>query len=164
MNKHHAMQWVESKGGPLVLLEQARLSEWSGARGRDYESACTVTDEIGTVAIAGRDVLVLGDQPHRTSWLSDSHGGLLVRWVYADSERSVLGALSSLPEELFEDTGVTILVEGPCRLVDSADPGNSAITPGVEVPISPGTYRVETGLLDAGSEVRLLLHRLVRLG
>ena len=45
------MKWVDSTGGPLLLLPESALMLWHGHRGRsaactDYERACGV-EEIG---------------------------------------------------------------------------------------------------------------------
>ncbi len=156
------MEWVESKGGPLVLLDESQLERWSGVRGGDYERACDVANEVEAVSLAGHDVLVLGDEPLRTAWVADKDGGVFVRWVYAETEQSALTALGSKEEVLFEDTGIRIATKGQCRLIDAADPGDVLTSGNLSVQMRPGTYRVDTGVLDAGPEVRLLLHKLAK--
>ena len=42
------MKWLESTGGPMVVVQAASVPEWSGYRGPDYDLACSVYD-LGTV-------------------------------------------------------------------------------------------------------------------
>ncbi|HYO74665.1 MAG TPA: Imm21 family immunity protein, partial [Archangium sp.] len=63
------MQWVFSAGGPLVLLPKAVQPRWRGTCGvpSDYEVACSVEGYVGVIEKAGRQILVLGDEPLQTA-------------------------------------------------------------------------------------------------
>jgi hypothetical protein len=154
------MKWMESNGGPVVLLTESDLTLWTGARGHDYERACKVEDYVGTMALAEHHVLVLGDEPFATTWIQYEYGGVLVRWVHADSEQAVERALASLNAVSFTRTDVAVVVEGSCWLADAADAGDGLANRSLLVRIQPGTYRVETGMLSPRPDTRLLLHKL----
>src|SRR4051794_23570900 len=94
--------WIESGGGPLVFAAESVLGQWRGSDPAqnlsgptDYERACAVTDEIGTIDITSTAALVLGDEPDRSTILMHPSGLLIVRWRWADSEDALVSALSS---------------------------------------------------------------------
>src|SRR5258707_15417127 len=98
------MNWIDSAGGPLIVLPLSHLLRWEGilppSAGRiveatfrwnpksgtatDYDSACDVADLIGLLNLGDLEVLVLGDEPLSTAWLpfADRPGGVIVRWHY----------------------------------------------------------------------------------
>jgi hypothetical protein len=110
--------WVESNGGPLLLLSVALLADWEGveppADGReiiadfrfqpegpatDYDRAADVgqATTIGTLPVGGGTGLVLGDVPYATTWVpfEAGRGGVFIRWDYAPDDThagAVLGA------------------------------------------------------------------------
>jgi len=108
------LDWIESAGGPLLMLEEDLLSHWRGSQQvfigepTDYERACAVDDYIALIAVNSREGIVLGEEPFRTAWwFSLELGyGFLVRWVFANSEADVLQALKNLPSDKWERTGL----------------------------------------------------------
>lgn len=101
------MHWIESTGGPLLLLEGALLPQWHGSFGNsdavtDYDRACQIEDYVGTVEVGGGFGLVLGEEPFPTTWWRSDHQArsFLVRWVCAENEAEAHGALSSLPFDI----------------------------------------------------------------
>jgi hypothetical protein len=88
--------WVESTGGPLLLMEQTALPAWSGAE-EDYERVCTVEDLIGAIAVGeAAQALVMGDEPAGTTFIPAL--GVFVQWLYGEHGTDVVATVeASLP-------------------------------------------------------------------
>ena len=134
--------WIDSNGGPLLLLPLDLLGNWGGIEppkrrvvkaefrwnpdgpATDYDRACDVKGYLGNIDVGAGHALVLGDEPMPTTFLPAPTGGVLVRWVHAETEKELLTAIQAL--ESFpnaEDTGFLQWPEGPLVLFDSACPG-----------------------------------------
>src|SRR5947209_6469559 len=93
------MNWIESAGGPLILIPRAVLGQWGGASlqtpmvGDDYGRACAVRDYLGKIPVSDSFALVLGDTPDRNTVLEIEPGTAILRWGYADSEEQILDAV-----------------------------------------------------------------------
>ncbi|MFB7027504.1 MULTISPECIES: Imm21 family immunity protein [unclassified Streptomyces] len=151
--------WVDSMGGPLVVVPVSGLREWGGCMGEwvlvgegtvvdDYDRACAVRDYAGVIE---KNVLVLGGEPATTRYLSERRA--FVRWIGADSEEELVAAAEALlddPRTPWEEYGVWE-TDGAAVLMDSAEAGADLGTPypgGAEMPqqadvdISAGRWRV----------------------
>ncbi|WP_432126297.1 Imm21 family immunity protein [Streptomyces sp. bgisy082] len=151
--------WVESMGGPLVVVPVSGLREWGGCTGDgvlvgegtvvdDYDRACAVEELAGVIE---KNVLVLGGEPATTRYLSERRA--FVRWIGADSEEELVVAVEALlgdPRTPWEECGVWE-TDGAAVLMDSAEAGADLGTPypgGAEMPqqadidISAGRWRV----------------------
>jgi hypothetical protein len=163
--------WLESNGGPLLLLDQSWLPAWNGysdaalpvdAPGTDYARACAVDDYLGLLTIGFGAGLVLGDEPLMTAWWPsfDQPGGTLIRWRWANDEavwRDALSRLASLP---WSNPSVVLPVPtGHAVLFDAADPGWD-IKESLTLELAPGTYEVDTAEYQPDEETAFLLHRL----
>ncbi|MGW5478473.1 Imm21 family immunity protein [Streptomyces sp. NPDC004008] len=138
------LTWVKSMGGPLIVVPESSLSEWSGctddgsvlgdADGRDdYDRACEVEDWAGVITVGAgpATALVLADEPATTCFLPEKR--LFVRWLAADSEAELFaGAETVLADSstAWEDAGLWV-TDGPAVLMDSAEAGADL---GVEYP------------------------------
>jgi len=161
--------WLESTGGPLLLLEKELLTYWHGAFGNsattnDYDRACEITDYVGVVQVGPGFGVVLGEEPFSTTWWQSEGllSSFLVRWVYAEDEAQVHDALSSIRvANHWEATDVAIeVVTSRLVLFDSSCPGidtGSHLT--LEIP--PGRYSIETLHYNSNDETSLILHRFV---
>ena len=108
----------EAAAGPLLLLPDSLLAEWSGIdvpeyrtvvatfrwnskepRACDYDTACDVQTEAQAVPVAHGEGLVLAGGLRPTTWMPRRWGGYLVRWEYADDETAVERALSAIPKQ-----------------------------------------------------------------
>ncbi|ANN18975.1 hypothetical protein SD37_27365 [Amycolatopsis orientalis] len=145
--------WVESLGGPLIVVPVSALAHWKGSLEGgedDYDRACAVNALAGALPVGGTTGLVLGDEPATTCYLP-CHRAFL-RWLAADSEADLLAeaervlADSATP---WEDCGLWE-TDGPAVLMDSVTAGAEL---GVEfpaggkpeqaeVPIEEGRFRV----------------------
>jgi hypothetical protein len=122
-----AVDWVESGGGPLIVVPEAVLSAWRGADGDDwddYDRACEVEGHVGLLTVGESHALVLGFDPASTAFLPDR--GAFVRWIAAESEAELLDSVeTALASVVWEET-VVWDVPGPVVLFDSAYLGDEA--------------------------------------
>lgn len=153
----HSKKWIESAGGPLILLPRGLLAEWTGSDGDDYGRACTVTDYIETLEVAWGQGLVLGDTPDSTAVIDTGKGVALLRWLSADSEEQILSTVYATFDAARRlETLDFHVTEEEHILFDSACPG---VEFGDALPVrfEPGSYEVQT-LELVGEPVSYLLH------
>ncbi|MEW2562630.1 Imm21 family immunity protein [Streptomyces griseorubiginosus] len=157
---HAPSVWVESMGGPLVVVPVSALAAWRGCTDTgiivgdgtvpdDYDRACAVDDLAGLIPVGkgGAHALVLGDEPSTTCYLPEHRAFL--RWLAADSDAELKAAAETVlrdPATSWEECG-TWTVDGPAVLMDSADAGADL---GAEYP-SGGTPEESAVPLVAGS-------------
>ena len=106
------MHWIEAMGGPLILLEDEKLSNWGGIDHScdanftsDYDHACSLDDYVNLISFDNFQVLVLGDEPDQTTFLQLSNKeGLVVRWRWAQDESEVKNCLLRLGDTNFKDS------------------------------------------------------------
>jgi len=161
-------EWLESGGGPLILLPHILLPEWRGTGStgdpisQDYERACQHRELLSPITVSkGTGLVLSGDVLPCAWWEPIAHAeGALVRWEYADDEADVEQALrSGVPGP--SDPWLAYEVVGPLRLFDSAWPGNEA-PEFVEVDLPLGTYHVTSEWVRPSERVSLLVHRFKR--
>jgi hypothetical protein len=112
----------------------------------------------------------LGDEPLGTAWqasagageIGDDTGGILIRWVYANSEAEVIETLKHVPETVWQDTGLLLSVGcEPLYLLDAAYSGSElAGDAHMTVQLPSGKYPVATAEYEPDSHTSLVLHRL----
>ncbi|QXV55668.1 hypothetical protein CVV72_00620 [Amycolatopsis sp. TNS106] len=118
--------WVESLGGPLIVVPVSALAHWKGSLEGgedDYGRACAVNALAGTLPIGGRTGLVLGDKPAATCYLPEHRAFL--RWLAAYSEDELFAEAERLladPATPWEDCGHWE-TDGPAILMDSVTAG-----------------------------------------
>ncbi|MFJ5719432.1 immunity 21 family protein [Streptomyces sp. NPDC093149] len=133
---HAPFDWVESMGGPLIVIPVSALNAWRGCTEGgmitgdgidpdDYDRACAVDDLAGAIAVGqdGAQALVLGDKPATTCYMSEHH--TFLRWLAADSETGLKAAAEAVladPATQWEECG-TWITNGPAALMDSAEAG-----------------------------------------
>jgi hypothetical protein len=172
-------EWI-SCNSPLLLVAKDHLRAWEGSDvpaecrriqaqfrwnpdgpATDYDRACDVDDYVGVIDVGSGKAIVLGDEPLMTTWLPLTDGGLLVRWVYADSEDALLVAAHSLPNDAYEDSGLSFLVgASPLVLLAACESSEDKIYPRIEFEIPPGRYRILTSQYEADAGTSLICHRL----
>ncbi len=173
METEGSLRWVESAGGPLLLLETDLLHYWRGNQApngepTDYDRACGIDDYLGLITVESRQGLVLGGEPMRTAWWSPRSsnfaGGFLVCWVFADSESDVLVALYNLPEESWQETGIEMQITNQRQvLFDSAYSGDEVMD-SIDADLPEGFYRIETLHHMPNDQTSLIVHRFVNNG
>lgn len=168
---HPDFAWIESGGGPLILLPKGNVGEWAGVPAPpsdpisgDYQRAVDVEGDIGTIPVGPDAGLVLAGEPLPAALLSTDGGAglLIVRWISAPNDESarqaiVSGSISFVPESFLFDVRSPGVV-----LMDAASPGTASMEC-LECELAPGTYAVATAELKSDPETHLLLHRLERL-
>jgi hypothetical protein len=183
---------MQSNGGPLLLVPGENLLSWGGlapppdgrqieaqfrwngqaAPATDYDRACDVKEYVGLLDIGASQGLVLGDEPHGTTWHasvasdgSDDASGILIRWVYADTEADVIAALKHVPESVWRDDGLVLCVgHEPLYLLDTAYAGGELEGDNyLTIHLPPGRYSIATAEYEPDSQTSLLLHRLTRM-
>lgn len=160
------VQWVDSGGGPLVVVPETVLPFWTGADGEetasDYDRACEV-GPAGLLPVGDCAALVLGDEPAATAFLPEQ--GLFVRRPAAASGAELL---ASVPEALRTAQWSPDLrwnVHGPVWLFDAARPGDAGPDAGgVRITLDPGRYAVRSARTQPGPETWMGLVHLRRLG
>lgn len=165
--------WVESMGGPLIVVPVSALASWGGCTEKglmagdgaapdDYDRACAVDDLAGVIPIDenGAQALVLADEPATSCYLPQHRAFL--RWRAADSEAGLRAATDTVladPATVWEQCG-TWSSDGPAVLMDSAEAGSDL---GIEypggglpaeapVPLPAGRWRVRAMQTEVDEE------------
>ncbi|MCP3105438.1 immunity 21 family protein [Myxococcus sp. K15C18031901] len=135
--------------------------DWGGVDTDDYDEACGVSDFAGVISREWGDVLVLGDEPLRTSVIHRGDGVALVRWGAAPDEdcliKVALGVdLSSMvPSEILKP----VHLNGTLVVFDAGAPGGDARR--LEFTLTSRVGVVRTYVVnDAEKDVQLILHQL----
>ena len=174
MYERGAITWIESSGGPLVLLASDLLPLWTGVgdldfdqvqplppEETDYERACRVSDYLGVVDVAQGYGLVLDDEPLPTVWWpTPEPGGILVRWVACDGPSTIASHLDAHEDIEWIPSGIAFAVTSDeLYLFDAAVPG-SEVTDFLSIVVPKATYEVETCFLRPDDRTEFILHRL----
>lgn len=172
MSDELKLNWVNSTGGPLAFMDLEWASKWKGVSGlsfgsnylSDYERACNVSGYTSILSVDDGDALILGDEPAQTTaQVIDQKTILLVRWLWADREQSILEVLSSSDLAVnprWKSTGSAIgLPSGRGVLFDSSATGRDC-REGVCVEVTPGRFTVSSLEWRKDSALGLVLHRL----
>ncbi len=165
------MNWINSEGGPLLLLSENHISKWLGVvehneEESDYDRACRVDDYVGLVEVDGGYGLVFDDEPLQTTWLEQMAGysGVFIRWRYAKNEISILREIERVPEFVFRSSEIMFVTNCSKHfLFDAALSGlNLQSNDFLIVTLNPGKYKIQTGLFQPNKETAMILHRFVR--
>jgi len=178
------MHWIESAGGPLLLLFEESLDNWGGVidlisgpaadiryspggKSTDYDRACSVKWYIGLIDIGKEYGVVLGGEPLQTTWLpyQAASGGMVVRWVFGESESEFLNWIDTIPEAMFR-ADRTFNVNGPKLLLfDSAVAGRNVKKMPQEylsIELEPGIYEIKTAIYQPDARNSMVVHRFER--
>lgn len=158
-----SLTWLETDGGPFIVVPHAALSHWTGTGG-DYDRACEVMDLVGVLELSdGVEALVLGDEPLPTAYLPEYQ--VLVRWCHAESGVNVAGTvLAGLPTAEWEE-GPVLSTNGALVMFDAAYSGTQAgtLTCSSVLELGGGRCRVESATLEPDSLTSFRVHRFVEL-
>ncbi|MFJ2081952.1 Imm21 family immunity protein [Micromonospora chokoriensis] len=160
------LPWVDSGGGPLIVVPTSALGAWEGASvddddsWGDYERACRVDGHVGVLDVGADQALVLADEPASTTYLPDRR--IFVRWSYAASEADVVRLIPrAVTIARWEDAG-TWTTSGPAELFDSGHTGNGLEhTAHLTVDLAAGTYLIRTASVQPDRRTALVLVQLV---
>ncbi|MFF0064109.1 Imm21 family immunity protein [Streptomyces sp. NPDC005279] len=156
-----ALKWVESEGGPLIVLEREAMNSWNGYRGSDYENACEVEDYVGLVEFGERSspslALAINDDPLPASFLKEFSA--MVQWMAASSEERLVAAVRD---------GIGLIddwAEGACMRIiksvvvfDAALPGDATDGDLLVLDLEPGAYRIKTADIETLEGVCARVH------
>jgi hypothetical protein len=174
--------WIESTGGPLLVIPSAYASKWQGSNepnGRrkvvaksrfmgdgpatDYDLACDVEDYLGVVAAGKGHALVLGGEPAPSAWVEVEDRLFVLRWIAGGSENDVVAAMLmtlSTPQPSICDVAFTH-PGGELILMDSSDDATDAIGDQAVMEVSAGEYTVTTVRHEDSDEI-VIVHEFVR--
>lgn len=168
-----SLVWVESMGGPLIVVPVSALAAWRGCTETgviagdatapdDYDRACAVDDPVGVIAVgdSGTQALVLADEPATSCYLPE-HRTFLHRLAVDSAAELKTTAEAVLADPATEwEEYCTWTTDGPAVLMDSGEAGTelSVAHPGggmpdqAPVPLPAGRWRVravDTEAVDA---------------
>ncbi|BDM69390.1 hypothetical protein HEK616_28770 [Streptomyces nigrescens] len=155
-------KWIESTGGPFVIVSATHAALWRGIEGEDYDEACLVEDYLGRVEFgpAAQKVpgIVVADEPLPATFLPDLQ--CLLQWSYAPSAEALIdGAHSSFDRIDDWHQGPVLDIHGQLIMFDATVPGHSleqAET--LPVPLPAGSYQFHTADFEVGDDVAGRLH------
>ncbi|MEV0535180.1 Imm21 family immunity protein [Kitasatospora sp. NPDC050463] len=162
-----AVRWVESQGGPLVVVPGTVLAAWSGSAGgdelaTDFDRACAVDGLIGVLPVGPSQALVLADEPASTAWLREQ--GVFVRWSAAESEEALLGSVDAALLAAAWEPEVIWQASGPVVLFDAAWTGEECRQEEhLRIDLAAGRYAVRAAYVEPDAQTWLTLVRLRRL-
>lgn len=176
------MHWIESAGGPLLLLSECSLGNWGGVldlmsgavadvsyspsrKPTDYDRACSVEWYIGFIDVGIEQGVVFGGEPLRTAWVPiiTERGGIIVRWVFGESESEFLNWLDKIPEVIFRSNGSFVVKEPRLLLFDSAVAGRNVKKRPDEylsIEMKPGVYSIKTAIYQPDARTSMIVHRI----
>jgi hypothetical protein len=179
------LRWVYSEGGPLLLIEERFLDEWGGVidhiqgpreeksyspdgKRTDYDRACAVSEYIGRIDVGTGAALVLGDMPMQTTWISKVpwNGGMLARWMFAESDAEFSGWLQTITGELFHPEFKFFVEQTPLVLFDSGFAGRNIkkrMNECLLIALEPGSYEISTAIYQPDNQTSMVLHRFILL-
>lgn len=143
-------------------MPQSAMSEWKGTLGdgSNYDLACSVDDYAGVVRWQSTEVLILGDEPLQTSARASAEQLILIRWMYAPDEASILKCLDPGTWGAPVETLRWIVRGGDYILFDSGAEGAS-VQDQIEFALEVGAYRVSTHVVKPLREVGAVIHSIV---
>lgn len=162
-------KWIETTGGPHLLLPEELLDRWRGIDGwhdhshpsdkSDYARACRVQGRLGVIRCHTGKALVLSGEVGPVAWIADADqcGGILVQWLGVDDEASigkVLGGqeiANALASPSVDEVGFPTGPSGALRLFDSSESGNNLQSESELLRLLPGTYRVRAAHFESNS-------------
>jgi hypothetical protein len=161
------MRWIESAGGPLVLVPRSALHEWRGvAQGGDaYEAACAVADYVGAIQWRGIGAIVFNDAPLSTTVVKDEDVTMAIRWIYAPNEFSILELLPRLRADLHMRTPDEVVFSEfrePEYILFDAGADGANLAEGLSVELVPGGYSIQTYVFKPSEDLGLLVHLFTR--
>lgn len=157
-----SLTWLETGGGPFIVVPRVALPHWSGGDGGDYDRACEVMDGVGVLALPdGAEALVLGDEPLSTAYLPELR--VLVRWHYAESEEGVADIIRAGLATAEWEEGPVLGTPGDLVMFDAAYFGTEVgtLTDGTVLDLAAGRYRVDSASIEPDDLTSFRAHRFV---
>ena len=168
------MKWIQSSGGPLVLIERRLMPIWRGVFGyseedrtdtttstTDYEIACSIKEYIGVIDTPKIKAIILGDMPLSTAVWRSRGISFLVRAFYMENGADINAIMNNYIE--YVDKNIIELTKiyiefGDLIIFDSALSGQSKSFDSLNFPMAAGNYNVITCAYQPNKETSLLIH------
>ena len=169
MSKKRSLHFIETEGGPFILLPMELKKSWNGTGDEDedipsdYDKAEKFVTTIGVLAVGEGQALVLGNAEVTAFW-SLEDGGVFIQRVMGDEDADVIAVVEQALSEtrgwkktrLSFDPGA-----GKLALFDSAYSYEDADEDErLKIALAPGRYGVETRTVKRGDDVEVELVRL----
>lgn len=98
--KNKQIAWLNSEGGPLVMLSAAQAGIWKGAlNSNHYDLACDVEDYLSVLNVENQLIIVLGDEPLPTCSLSSGEHLFIIRCYWIDDEENFCNYFEKIKEQ-----------------------------------------------------------------
>ncbi|WP_353962866.1 MULTISPECIES: Imm21 family immunity protein [unclassified Streptomyces] len=156
-------RWIESSGGPFVILPVSCLPDWLGSYGEDYDAACEVEEYLGLVRAgtpgSTEEGLVVADEPLPATYIPDLK--CVLQWQYASSENELVSAARrSIAGPLDWQRGPQFELRDRLVMFDASASGESLEeNEKLELPLTPGRYECFTADYSSGSDISGRLHQ-----
>lgn len=164
------MYWIESSGGPLILIERELVSSWGGDNisenkyfASDYDRACSVDDYAAKISIASGSAVIIADEPCRTAIIQRSETEcIVVRWKWALCEADIIEAVSKAEDQAFPNAEYFTIEfnSGKFIIFDAVLKGDEVMER-LEGNLTPGIYKFFTRIVSSDENTCAILHRLV---
>ena len=161
-----ALRWIETTGGPHLLIAEELLAYWRGIDGwrnhrdptdrSDYSRACRITTWLGPIACHDGTALVLSGDVGPIAWTPNpsESGGYLLQWLGVDDESLIEAILQSdetanllnMPDA--EELNFTTGSSGKLRLIDASEAGNNLRDATEVLALRPGNYRIRAAYVN----------------
>ena len=165
------LNWIETTGGPHVLLPEELAPFWRGVEGwfdhldptdrSDYARACRVEDWLGLIPCHSGSALVFsGDVgpiawvPTVTTQVGRGQAGYFVQWIGIDDEREIAPVLKSrLVQDRLASSKADMITfntgeNGRMLLLDASDDGSHLIGEHASIELVPGVYVVRANYIE----------------
>jgi hypothetical protein len=178
-------KWLNTTGGPIVILPVAELKNWSGCFSvksgeteenvfvyendflnpelTDYGKACEIEDYIGIFDFGKDKAIVLNDLPLPTCVETLEKDVFIVRWFYAENDEIVKSYLKSDELKKLSNWTLkeTIYVKNVDYVMfDSADAGfDVSENDVVYFNLETGQYRLKTTEFNPDNKTFLLIYK-----
>ena len=175
------MRWIESAGGPLLLLSERNLGSWEGVLGlisgpaaavgyspgekaTDYDRACSAEGLLGIIKVGGEEAVLLSGEALQTIWVpvGAANGGMFIRWFFGESEAEFLSWIGKIPEAIFRHDAKVNIRERRLVLFDSAVAGRNVKKRPEEylsIELEPGVYEIKTAIYQPDARTSMVAHR-----
>jgi len=160
------LTWVESEGGPLIVVEESLRNLWGGYANSDYESACEVEDYAGLVSFGETPdsglALVIGDIPAPTAFMEEFCS--IVQWISASSDARFIEVVRGGIDDVDNWVdGPVVNVTGPLAVFDAALPGTEARADELLLAnIEPAVYQLRTADIESDTGTCARVHKFDR--
>lgn len=160
--KTKTREWIDSAGGPLVMMPRSKTSSWKGVQGDHYDEACqiAINDYAGVLTRDWGDILVFDGEPLPTTHLLRSDGLAIVRWVAANTEAELLDLATRWDTDAQPETErMSIrLLDEPYVIFDSGQRGDTLEVLEIRPPAASRTLTTFS-VRDDARQLWLILHR-----